>query len=273
MAGMGNQLFQYACGRALSLRLGTELRLWSEPASDVPAGVQPNQPHRLLDFNIHAKAATDHDLTTMQYKVHENPYTFLPDILKLPDNVMLEGFWQTEKYFADVAPIIRSELEFKDPRRMSIARTNIQRIKESARASVVAVHVRRGDYVLERTKGIFHNLSEQWFQLAMSRFPAQVVFLVFSDDIGWCKEHLKGPRILYSEGTSDLEDLALMRACDGYIVSNSSFSWWGAWLSDAERPAVIGPDASHWFGKILMQTGKWDANHIMPKRWICQPDF
>jgi hypothetical protein len=272
MAGLGNQLFQYACGRALALRRGTELRLWKDPVSAVPLTDQPDRPYRIFDFNIVAQPATELDLTVMQYKVHENPQTFLPAVLDLPDNVMLDGFWQTEKYFEDVASTIRSELEFKDPQRMQVARAKVKRIRQSGRASVVAVHVRRGDYVLDKTKGIFHNLSLQWFEMAMSRFPTQVVFLIFSDDITWCKEHLKGSCILYSTGNNDLEDLALMRACDGYVISNSSFSWWGAWLSDSPAPAVIGPDSNHWFGQVLMRHGQHDATHILPDRWLKQPD-
>jgi hypothetical protein len=272
MGGLGNQLFQYACGRALAMRLGTELRIWRPADTQERHADQPARPYRLWDFAIQAQVASDADLASMQATVYENPFTFLPAVLKAPDNIALEGFWQSESYFADARATIRRELEFADTSRMQVARAQVNTLRQAARAPVVAVHVRRGDYVLERTKGIFHNLSPQWFALAMGRLPAHVVFLVFSDDMPWCQAHVQGPRVHYAQGTNDLEDLASMRACDGYIIANSSFSWWGAWLSDTPEPVVIGPDASHWFGPRLQQTGQYDASHILPPAWLRQAE-
>lgn len=273
MGGLGNQLFQYACGRALALRLGVELRVWRARDQAERHADQPPRPFRLWDFAVKATQASDEDLAQTHCTVYENPFTFLPAVLKATDGTALEGFWQSEKYFADAAEHIRAELEFSEAQHMPRARQRVGAIRHSAAAPIVAVHVRRGDYVLERTKGIFHVLSTAWFQLSMSRLPAHVQFLLFSDDIAWCQAHLSGPRVHFAHGANDLEDLAMMRACDGYIIANSSFSWWAAWLSDTPNPVVIAPAASHWFGEVLMRNGQHDASHIVPSRWLSQPDF
>lgn len=273
MGGLGNQLFQYACGRALALRRGTDLRIWRAPESPENHADQPPRPYRLFDFAVQAQVASDHDLAAVRFTVYENPFTFLPAVLDAPDGIALEGFWQSEKYFADATRRIRDELEFADKQRMLQARATVQSMRQTLQAPVVAVHVRRGDYVLERTRGVFHNLSLDWYRLAMSRLPANVVFLVFSDDIAWCQDNLRNPRVHFaSPGNGDLDDLALMRACDGYILANSSFSWWGAWLSDNPQAPVIAPSPDCWFGEVLMRRGLHDASHIIPGRWIQQPD-
>jgi hypothetical protein len=275
MAGMGNQLFQYACGRALALRLGTELKIWREPdssGSENSVSAQPLRPFRLFDFSIQAEYATSDALSKMQYKVLENPFTYFPQVLTLPDNIMLEGFWQSERYFSDFTNDIRQELDFLDPNYMRQARGKINLIRKDRNAEVVAVHVRRGDYVSEKTKGIFHNLSTAWFENAMSRWSTHALFMFFSDDMAWCQETFQGDHILYSPGSNDLEDLALMRACDGYIISNSSFSWWGAWMSDKTEPKVVGPSPNFWFGEKLTRFGQHDARHILPDRWMKQDD-
>jgi hypothetical protein len=105
----------------------------------------------------------------------------------------------------------------------------------------------------------------------MSRLPVHVQFLVFSDDIPWCQAHITGPRVHYSQAADDLTDLARMRACDGYIIANSSFSWWAAWLSDQENPVVIAPTAEQWFGKKLMQTGLWEPTILCRRTGYANP--
>lgn len=273
MGGLGNQLFQYACGRALALRRGTELRIWRAPDAPEKHTDQPHRPFRLFDFSVQTQFASDADLSELHYTAYENPFTFLPAVFSAPDNIALEGFWQSEKYFDDAKDNIRRELQFKDEQHMPRARARVDQLRKSEHAPVVAIHVRRGDYVLARTQGLFHNLSPHWYHSCMSRFPANVVFLIFSDDIAWCQANLQGPRMHYANDTDDLDDLALMRACDGYIMANSSFSWWGAWLSDNPNAPVIAPSPEYWFGELLMRQGLHDASHILPQRWFKQPDF
>jgi hypothetical protein len=273
MAGLGNQLFQYACGRALAARLGTELGIWRPDATEPPPSDQPPRPLQLQEFAIQCRWIDAATYAQASPTVFENPFTFHPSVLTAPDGVALDGFWQSERYFADATALIRQELEFANPQRMERPRAIIAKMREELHGPIVAVHVRRGDYVLPRNQGIFHNLSLQWFRAAMARLPESTYFLVFSDDLQWCKTHLQDVRFRYAPGLSELDDLALMRACDGYILSNSSYSWWGAWLSDNPNAPVIAPSPDSWFGPRLVQQGLHDASHIIPGRWIQQSDI
>lgn len=267
--GLGNQLFQYACGRAQALRLGTKLLL-----STWDCGVRSvlKRPLYLTQFNVQAGMAGPEDLRTSN-TVHENPFTDAPHV-RVSGNVILEGFWQSEKYFSDAAAYIKYELEFTDADRMSQARAYVQALRKLRGTPVIAVHVRRGDYLEADNRNRYHNLSLQWYRMAMLCFPPQAEFLVFSDDIAWCRDnmvHHMAPtvRLHFSDGL-ELEDLARMRACDGYIIANSSFSWWAAWLSDSAQPTVVAPSSHCWFGPQHVRTARKNASHIIPRRWISQ---
>ena len=124
---------------------------------------------------------------------------------------------------------------------------------------MVSVHVRRGDY----TKLQDHHplCTVEYYEKAMAMFKDHS-FLVFSNDIEWCKENIKGPRVMYSEEESAAKDLQLMASCDHNIIANSSFSWWGAWLNDNQNKKVIAP--SNWFGPTCDHSSK----DIVPETWI-----
>ena len=266
-AGLGNQLFQYACGRALSLRRGVPLGIVE------PHKFRPDRPLRIWDFTIAGTPIPEGDRPGDVTVLYERPYSFIPAILDAPDGVLLDGLWQSEKYFEDAAGQIYQDLSFRDSGLMDKARAKIMNLRLEAQGPIVGVHIRRGDYTTAATKGFFHNLSLKWFQTAMARFPQHVAFMVVSDDMQWCRDTLAGPRIHFSDGTSDLEDLALLRACDHYIISNSTFGWWGAWLSDNRQAVVIGPGPQAWFTPILLAQIPHDTSNILPSRWVAQPEI
>lgn len=119
----------------------------------------------------------------------------------------------------------------------------------------VSLHIRRGDY----TGNTFYvNLSAtDYYEKAMAEFPDRK-FLVFSDDIKWCKEYFDGrDNIEFSEGRGELEDLNLMMKCDGHIIANSTFSWWGAWLGKGK---VVAPSITNWYTDGIERT-------VCPKHW------
>lgn len=116
----------------------------------------------------------------------------------------------------------------------------------------IAIHVRRGDYV---NNPFYVDLTEtSYYEDAMALFPG-CDFLVFSDDIEWCKEYFKGQQFEFSEGNSEIEDLDLMSSCKGVIIANSSFSWWGAYLSNGK---VVAPQK--WYTDGIERTK-------CPKHW------
>ena len=111
------------------------------------------------------------------------------------------------------------------------------------KTDMVAIHVRRGDYV---GNSFYVDLfAEGYYEKAMELFPG-ANFLVFSDDIEWCKKQPIFYMCEFSEGKSELEDMNLMASCIGHIVANSSFSWWGAFISPYSKK-IVAPSRYNWY--------------------------
>jgi hypothetical protein len=256
--GLGNQLFQYATARRLAEINGTEVTL-DLTAFQGGGG----RPFRLDAFRISARPATAHDIALRAERVVAEPaFGYHPAIMGFPDDVVLHGYWQTEKYFAESRDLLRRELAFRDDAVMAAARTQVAALRRDGRP-VVALHARRGDYVGEYA-GLFHSLSVDWYRAAMALFP-DAWFVAVSDDPAWIGAALPGDRLTIAASADDLADFALMRACDHHIIANSTFSWWAAWLADAEAPRVVVPDPVRcWFGPRLATR---DATHVLPARW------
>ena len=121
----------------------------------------------------------------------------------------------------------------------------------------VAIHVRRGDYV--GNKFYVDLMKTDYYEQAMALFPG-CEFLVFSDDIEWCKAQEIFAGCEFSEGNSALEDLNLMASCNGHIIANSSFSWWAAYISPYTQK-VVAPSKEHWYADLQERTK-------CPKEWI-----
>ena len=142
------------------------------------------------------------------------------------------------------------------------------------RGRACSVHVRRTDYLRNRN---YQNLtSTSYYDEAMRRFDGDTTFLVFSDDIHWCKERLKGKKIIFIEGTCEIEDLFLMSQCHSHIIANSSFSWWGAWLNSNPDKTVVAP--GRWFAGDFDNAalrfrpgpphkGYHDTKDLLPESW------
>ena len=252
--GLGNQLFQYATARRLAEINGTHVTL---DLSGFRAG---GRPFKLDAFRISALPVTPADLSLRAERIIAEPmFGYHPAIMSFPDDIVLHGYWQTEKYFAESRALLRSELAFRDDGIMAAARSKVAALRQDGRP-VVALHARRGDYVGEYA-GLFHALSADWYCRAMALFP-DATFVAVSDDPDWIRTMLPGDRLTLAASADDLADFALMRACDHHIIANSTFSWWAAWLADAEAPRVVAPD--RWFGPRLAAR---DSSHILPAHW------
>ena len=286
--GLGNQMFQYATGRRLAVRRGAELRLdlgdYQAGADDRgPAFADFRRPVRLYDLRVTAPAATRADVVARADPYHtsstrdrvvrqlrkvigpaflrpatdvrEPSFRFDPRTLGLPGDVYLRGFWQSWKYFADEAELVRRELQPKDASITADAVAYVDRVRALG-GPVVSLHVRRGDLAhatetLKDPKLVYGPpVGLDYLGAAAGRFGPDARFLVFSDsarDIAWCRANvpavLPDPgRVHYSEGATDLADMARMSACDGHVIANSTFSWWAAWLG-GDRPGkrVVAP--------------------------------
>ena len=170
-----------------------------------------------------------------------------------PDWVSLQGFFQTEKYFKHIKDEIKGDFTFND----DILGPSLNAIENLD--SPISLHVRRTDYT---TNPNHTALSLEYYQKALSAFPTGQV-IVFSDDPKWCFEQniFKDDRFLISENTNQYVDMCLMTLCKRHIIANSSFSWWGAWLSKSEH--VIAP--SGWFEGS--NNSHLDTKDLIPDEW------
>jgi hypothetical protein len=291
--GIGNQMFQYAMGRALSLRRGTALAIDTSSFS-VPDRNGVFRQYKLDNFDIAAKIATDAEYRDVGirfaattgflakawkifFKLYETsrPYSrrkmiveprfsFVPEILEAPSDCLLIGVWQSAAYFADYRDVIRKELQLKKP-----LPEKAQRVAESVRGCCsVSIHVRRTDYVLKAATSTKHGTCPPGYYAEaisyMTRRFTDCKFFVFSDDIEWAKETLRipnSPVFVSSLGMQDFEELSIMSMCKHHIVANSSFSWWGAWLSQNPDKIVIAP--KKWFAMESI-----NDEDLVPPEWI-----
>lgn len=283
IGGLGNQLFQYAVGRHLAMLNNTELKL------DI-TGFKEYKLHRysLSHFNIIENFATPKEVARLQkYKrklgrkwflynkfiADENKYAqerqfhFDPRILDIRGEVYLDGFWQTEKYFRDIEDIVREEITVKMP----LAGKDAVIAQEIAASTSVSMHVRRGDYVTNELTNAYHGTCGlDYYHKAVSLIVENVSnphFFIFSDDHAWVKENiiLEYPitYVDHNDASKNYEDLRLMSLCKHFIIANSSFSWWGAWLSQNSNKVVIGP--TKWFSNPKKKTT--DTSDVLPATW------
>lgn len=261
--GMGNQMFQYAAGRALSLRHGVELKLDLSFLKKDPQGQYTPRKYELDVFNVKAGIATDEDLEPFQEhpgrlrrvlqrnipalfsKVYaaESGMSYNSRFLKFPRHSYLDGFWQNEKYFSAVERQVREDLQPVLPKPAPV--TVLE--KEMSSRPAVSLHVRRGDFISLPGAASFHgNLNMSYYQQALQRLPAQLsaaTVFIFSDDPAWCRDafDLLANKVIVDLREAPVWDLHLMSCASANIIANSSFSWWAAWLNPHPEKIVIMP--------------------------------
>lgn len=236
---LGNFMFEVAAAYAYSLRHNMDYSI--DKKEDVNNYIYRFFPHLETTKQLPA----NHSIwMEPQHNYHEIPYF---------DNVKIKEYFQSEKYFEDY----RAEILdlFKFPYQFEKGWTSI--------------HIRRGDYVTYYTQ--FPPVTEAYLRTAIKLMAANGFkkFRVFSDDIHWCKElfskgQFKGYTFEYSEGKNEFEDMALMSHCEHNIISNSTFSWWAAWLNQNQNKIVVSPSKHNWFGKRV----KLSTEDIIPENWV-----
>ncbi len=185
------------------------------------------------------------------FQYHET--TFHYNEISIHDNTNLSGYFQSERYFKHCEDLIRYYFEF-DPRLAEKIKTQFSYILND---NTCAIHVRRKDYL---TNPNHLALSHDYYLSAMKYFK-DVKFIVFSDDTNWCnKMFAKGISII--KNNSDIEDFILMSLCNHFIIANSTFSWWSAWLSKSEGKEIIAP--FEWFGPGLKH---YITKDLYPAGW------
>jgi len=271
VGGLGNQMFQYAAARAASCRTKIPFKL------DITFYKKSNlRSYRLNHFNIIENIATEDDIKrfiipskrkTLQYcnyiikkkifcsnsfrRIKQISTKYCQDIFNIKGSSYITGYWQSEKYFIDKTEIIRKELTVKN----EPDEKNSKYLKFINETNSVSLHIRRGDYAYNpeayKTYGL---LDLDYYTKAIEYISDRVKrinIFAFSDDISWVKKEIKTRFPIYyidfNGADKDYEDLRLMYNCKHHIIANSSFSWWGAWLSDNPRKIVIAP--MNWYAK------------------------
>lgn len=262
---LGNQLFQYATLRAVSDSLGYEMRVPMRLDAPKKSGL-----FELGPLSLACAPLAQDDVRMLKHRYVEKTHAFDPGVFAVSDWTDLCGFFQTEKYFKHLRQELLREFAFRDPIDSYASRyVGAVRLRSDG-APLVAVHVRRGDYLRKGDR--FRVLSAAWYRRAMETFAgSKPVFLFFSDDPDWCvasfggardPESVPGPQSILHVSTPDhWHDLAVMTRCDHFIIANSSFSWWGAWLAQHARKVVVAPKP--WFGPAM----GLDESDIVPEEW------
>lgn len=226
-------MFQFASTFSIAKTLGYEV-------------VFPSQYHDLHCFDLDFESLfTDKPIVT-QFLFTENSsdFNFEPNVFRLPDNCSLQGYFQSLGYISPNELEIREMLKFKN----EIKEKADQKLKDLGvyDSKKISVHVRRGDYLNIPDVLPVCDLSYylEAIPLAKSKLPESKI-VIFSDDIEWCRENLKFDNCVFSDSLDHSVDMCMMSMCDAHVIANSSFSWWGAWLSESSQ-VVVRP--KRWYG-------------------------
>ena len=228
---LGNQLFQIAATIATAKKNNVE-------------AIFPKWFCRYTnkDFSLFFENRIGQEYSINANNIYEEP-SFNYNPIPYNKGLCLRGYYQSEKYFEDYKDLIR--FYFKPKK--SIINTLKEKYKNYLKGNTCCVHIRRGDYV----NNIFHYVCDlHYYNTAMNRMKEMSnidSFLIFSDDIEWCKLNFIGDNFNFIENNIDIEDLFIMSLCNNHIISNSSFSWWGSWLCENEKKIIIAPN--RWFSE------------------------
>lgn len=284
--GLGNQMFEYAAGLALSLKKGTDHKVrisHFQPAGGV--NTETARELRLTSFNVSLNIATDEEIKRVQYpypiisKIFSlvNFYLLVHDYIKYPillnkntKDIYLNGHFPSEDYFIDYADIIRKEFTLRKEYQTKEFNDFCSKIAEDGKTSV-SIHVRRGDYVTNSYANKHHGLLDvDYYSRAVKMIKDKYgdiqpyVFTEFKEDIEWVKENMPfvGEKAIYLKDYDfdSPQSIILMSKCSNNIIANSSFSWWGAWLNQNPDKIVIAP-------KNWLKNGDGRNKRIVPDSW------
>jgi len=252
--GLGNQMFQYVYGRNMELS-GKKVVFDTSFFAGNKTSKDTARNYKLNKFNLQ---------TNIEFSEKSHPILDFWVKIKRRLGLNADIYFQSEKYFINIADIIKRELVLKKPL-SNKAQGFLSNIENN---NSVSLHVRRGDYVTDKNINAFHGTCDvDYYEKAISLIKEKVnspVFFVFSDDIAWAKDNFKGSEfvLVSSPEIEDVEELILMSKCKHNIIANSSFSWWGAWLNSNLNKIIIAP--KNWFNNEKANKN----NDIIPDKWI-----
>ncbi len=265
IGGLGNQMFQYAVAKALSLEKKQKLFI-DKSAFENYTLHQFGLHHFKIERNFYKKPSKNFSriktFLKLNYYFNEKQFNYDPSLFEINANtVFLDGYFQSEKYFKKYETEIRSDFQIIT----TLKEATIQILDKLKHENGIAIHIRRGDY-LEHD---IHNTNKDiYYKEAMKYMESKVknpVYYLFSDDMNWVKENFKtnfeAVYIDFNDATTNYEDLKLMSNCKHNIIANSSFSWWGAWLNNNPNKIVIAP--KKWFNDEIH-----NYEDVVPNKWV-----
>lgn len=250
---LGNQMFQYASTLGIAGKLNVPFVI---PNHTEVINDGLGNKLRIELFEVF-KIKPDQIGLVNGVDAQEQTFEFDDNFFSLNSKIdhNLVGFFQTEKYFKHSEKEVRNQFDFLDYIKDDCD-DMIETVKDS-----IALHIRRGDYLINSNN--HHNLTLDYYQNALKQFDKDQQVIIFSDDPKWCKQQklFSSDRFLVSETENSRYDLYLMSKCSDFIIANSTFSWWGAWLSGKGK--VIAPKT--WFGSTLNHKNIQD---LYLNKWI-----
>ncbi len=250
--GLGNYLFQIACAYNYSIKYNKHLILDEKTAHVVHNKIETYKKNifQHLEFEHLSNESID-------YIYQEKVFNYI-EIPKINKNLLLDGYFQSERYFEKNKEQIKILFECAEEIRNDI----VVKFPFILNEKTCSIHVRRGDYL--KAPNCHPAQTLNYYEKAIENFDTDTLFLIFSDDIEWCKKEFSkmDKRLIYIENNTDFEDLYLMSFCNNNIICNSTFSWWGAWLNNNQNKKIIAPEK--WFGPQLENNTK----DLYCKEWI-----
>ena len=262
MGGLGNQLFQYATARSISLDKSTDFLMNLSDYEKEDAQKVEHVDFKLHHFNVDTNKQIDEkdimkydDVQKIIEPLSSTNFSKFIDFNKYSGNIHLKGYWQNERYFKHNSHFIKNELRVITPPNSK----NQKILDEISESNSVCISFRRGEYLDPYFISQFGMCTEDYYKKAINYISSRVknpTFFVFSDDIEWIEENVKldFPTVPVSVNGvgEEHEELRLMMSCEHFILANSSFSWWGAWLSDNPNKNVFAP--TPWFNSFTKQS-------------------
>ena len=288
--GLGNQMFQYAFGLALSQKLKAPVYFDTSFFHQIDHGLTP----RSYELSVFGEIVKVADSGTVKEFLNpafvrrllnkaginkhgiynEKGLCFDEEVFQLKPPFYADGFWQTERFFFEIIDKVLQAFTFKYPLNLLSQKTADEL---GCQTNSVSVHVRRGENVDSKTANEFHGLcSVNYYQNAISIIKGKLTnprFYFFSDDPEWVEQHLLQPAgdailIRHNQKDDNWQDMALMSKCSHHIIANSTFSWWAAWLNRSAEKIVIAP--ARWFAAA--EAFNLNTRDLIPANWIQIPN-
>lgn len=276
--GLGNQMFQYAFAKSLEektrIQSFFDMSFFSKKYSrPYELNIFELKLNEIKDISTKLKIAAIWKLRKQLKNKSfgglnfycEEHFEFDQNLFNTKPNTLIEGFFQSERYFENIKDKLCADFHFKK----ELQGKNLELAEKIDASNSISLHIRRGDYVKKkRYQNLYATCSTDYYKKGVEEicksFPNPKLF-IFSDDIEWVKENLNLPYesiyVNHNTGDDSWKDMQLMSLCKHNIIANSSFSWWGAWLNPNEQKIVIAP--KKWFNDDkIIQTD------VIPDQWI-----